>query len=193
MSSSTIGDLVFAKDGLWGLSPEFLQNLLAEGVGTVLGIVISVTVAVWLDRQREAKRHTDHRGRAVTRWVKSHADMIDGIAVELSHGEGVVHRTRAQALVTEAERDAADIKADYASALDKKAISIAFEEYVRALNSTSTYLSSGEVDILQLVVLLDMATDKLKSLVRAAGARRSILQTEPLFAGLPKEFSATKN
>ncbi|MGV6820435.1 MAG: hypothetical protein ACWA5T_08045 [Parvularcula sp.] len=174
---------------MFGLAPEFLQNLIAEGMGTILGVLISVSVAVWLDRQREKKRHVDHRGRAVTRWVKNHADMIEQFVIDTGHGSHPLHAARALASVREVERNASDIRADYATALDRKPISEAFEEYIRSLNNISTPLTGGsEADMLQLAALLDASTDKLKKLVRAAGARRSILQSEPVFKGLPKEL-----
>jgi hypothetical protein len=188
MAGGSIGAILFDGEGLFGLHPDFLQNLIAEGMGTVLGIVISVAVAMYLDRRREQSRHVEHRGRAVTRWVKNHTDMIDGIVVEVSHGAGEVHQARAVTLVREAERDAGDIRADYAAALDRKAVALAFEEYIRALNTVASRLSGGSVPLAELAGLLEGATEALARLVRAAGARRSILQTEPVFAGMPKEL-----
>lgn len=181
-------ELIFQDGEIFGLAPEFLQNLIAEGMGTILGVLISVSVAIWLDRQRENKRHVDHRGRAVTRWVKNHADMIEQFVIDTGYGSHPLHAPRALAAVREVERNASDIRADYATALDRKPISEAFEEYIRSLNNISTPLAGDEADMLQLAALLDASTDKLKKLVRAAGARRSILQSEPVFKGLPKEL-----
>ncbi|WOI54346.1 hypothetical protein [Parvularcula sp. LCG005] len=178
-----LNSLIFDSDGIWGFRADFMQNVLAEGMGTLIGIIISVVIAIWLDRQREKNRHRDHRGRAVTRWVKNHSDMIDALQVEMSHGAGDRHRAVRTEIVRDAERDAKDIRDDYSSALKKGAVAIAFEDYVRELQSLTTIVSADPVDIENYRTRMTEGIKALKSLVQKAGARRSILQTEPLFDG----------
>lgn len=164
-----------------GLNADFLQNMLAEGAGTVIGVIISVAIAVHLDRQREKSRYRDQRGRAVTRWVKNHTDMIENLRAEFAHGDGATHRRRRAELVDAASRDARDIRDDYASALDKSDIGEVFEFYMAALHAFSVGLADPGIldDTIEERHLA--ATEALKKLVQKAGARRAILQTEPIF------------
>ncbi|MEM9232809.1 MAG: hypothetical protein AAGA69_01060 [Pseudomonadota bacterium] len=178
---NSINALIFDRNEPHGLNAEFLQNMMAEGAGTVIGITVSVMIAVHLDRQREKSRYRDQRGRAVTRWVKNHTDMVENLRTEFIHGDDEIRRRRRAELVNAASRDARDIRDDYASALDRSVIGPAFEIYEAALHALSVGLT--DATILQDTVedRHHAATDALKVLVQKAGARRAILQTEPIF------------
>lgn len=164
-----------------GLNIDFLQNMIAEGAGTVIGITVSVMIAVHLDRQRENSRYRDQRGRAVTRWVKNHTDMVENLREEFAHGDGLPHRRRRAEIVEIAARDAQDIRDDYSSALEKWHIGTAFDVYMASLHALMAGLGDPTVPHQRVEERHAAATSALKDLVQKAGARRAILQTEPIF------------
>lgn len=177
----SIRALVFDPGQPHGFNAEFLQNLMAEGAGTVIGIGVSVMIAIHLDRQREKSRYRDQRGRAVTRWVKNHTDMVDNLRASFRAKDTSDERAQRAWIVDNALRDARDIRDDYASALEGAQLGEPFEAYVRALNALSAGLADQHVahDIVEERYVA--ATDALKALVQKAGARRAVLQTEPVF------------
>lgn len=177
----SIKSLIFNPAEPHGLNAEFLQNMLAEGAGTVIGVIISVAIAVHLDRQRENSRFRDQRGRAVTRWVKNHTDMVEALRVEFTHGDDATCRKRRADIVESSGRDARDIRDDYASALDRAVIGEVFELYMAGLHALSVGLADPDVPQDTIEERHRAATHGLKSLVQKAGARRAILQTEPIF------------
>lgn len=180
----SIKALIFDPAQPHGLNTEFLQNMMAEGAGTVIGIIISVMIALRLDRAREQSAHRDQRGRAVTRWVKNHADMSDNLRESFHQGDDqdiIVYRAM---VVDNAARDARDIRDDYPSAMNARVIGEPFEEYVRSLNALSLGLGDSNVDHDIIEERFRITTENLKALVQAAGARRAILQTEPIFGNI---------
>ena len=173
--------LVFDPGQPHGFNAEFLQNLMAEGAGTVIGIGVSVMIAIHLDRQREKSRYRDQRGRAVTRWVKNHTDMVDNLRASFRQADTADEREMRVLIVSNALRDARDIRDDYASALEGAQLGETFEAYVRALNTLSAGLADLHVTHETVEERYVATTEALKALVQKAGARRAVLQTEPVF------------
>ncbi len=184
-----IRNVIFDASEATGLGSGFLANLVAESIGVVFGVVISVFFAIWLDQGREAQRHVDHRRRAVTRWVRNQYDMLEDVAAEggrASEEEKEARLQRRKAIVGDAILDANYIWSDYEDAFKKRKMRAAFEDYVHSLSEFKGAAGKVLNWVESIAAPAQKSVDKLEALIKAVGERREARRMAPMLKDMLK-------
>ena len=161
-------EIIFDDTTITGLRNGFLGNLMTETVGVLAGAGIGAAIANWLDGRREAKRMTDHRVRASTRWVSNHNNMLVRIRRYVGQGERESRLEARGDAIASAIEYANGVYNDYADALGRAKIVSAFPVYIDALEKLGTLVTSPTFEIVNVRDASLAAFDQLEHIVMKA-------------------------
>ncbi|MEO1240940.1 MAG: hypothetical protein AAFX54_03445 [Pseudomonadota bacterium] len=168
-------EAVFDATEASGLNSGFLGDVVAEAIGVILSILISVLFAMWLDQGREVRRRRDHRKRAVTRWVNAHERMLADVKAaggQSSNGAREAMLKGRELIVENAKSDARDVWSDYEGAFHKRKMFEAFEDYLRTMEALRIEVGRVQIwsDSVKAAALTSI--DRLQRLVKISGDSR---------------------